>query len=371
MDAAAHRVSRRTTRRPSRGGRRTAGDDRGRRRSSSSRGDAPRRQPAALAPEPGAGDRTARCRTRRPLEPVVTVPPLLNGFTMWNWLLARADGDLVGVSDRAVLLHARPQGAAVGTLMRRAAVVILVGAAAAIARGAGAVRGPSSQVAWTLETVRSRARRATPANGKKLNGTARSCHGDAGDHGHPRRPDSRRPGPALHSTSSSRTTSRARGRARSWARRWRLSRTRTWRTWPSSTRRRSPSAPTAPQQAVERRGDSRLATVGDGVAPDPGVRLLPRRRAAPETPASTECRPAGPEARGHHDRADALPHGRARQRRLPRHARPSRRPSPTPRSPRSPRTTPAPSRSRNLRPKSPERSPIPSTRGLKTDCLNL
>lgn len=60
--------------------------------------------------------------------------------------------------------------------MRRLA---LAGLAAAAVAGAAAVGGPSSQVAWTLETVRFVAS-GDAARGKTLHGDCDQCHGEAG-----------------------------------------------------------------------------------------------------------------------------------------------------------------------------------------------
>src|SRR5262249_33084938 len=62
-----------------------------------------------------------------------------------------ADGDLVGVPDRPVLLHARASGPPVGAAVTRRAVAVAI---ALLAAGGAALSGPSSKVAWTIETVR-------------------------------------------------------------------------------------------------------------------------------------------------------------------------------------------------------------------------
>ena len=59
--------------------------------------------------------------------------------------------------------------------MKRRLLLAIVLCAASIA----AASGPSSRVAWTLETVRA-VRAGDPIQGKKLNGDCTACHGDNG-----------------------------------------------------------------------------------------------------------------------------------------------------------------------------------------------
>ena len=116
------------------------------------RRDVPRQSPPD-APQPGRPSPTAPWPTPTTVEPVVTVPALLNGFAIVELAARRPDGDLVGLSDRAVLLHARSQGSRLGRPVRRR-LAIAFSAAAALAAAAPLVSGPSSRVAWTLETVK-------------------------------------------------------------------------------------------------------------------------------------------------------------------------------------------------------------------------
>jgi cytochrome c553 len=71
--------------------------------------------------------------------------------------------------------------------MRRAAVVILCGAAAAMLAVSG-LGGPSSPVAWTVETLKT-VRGGDAAKGKKLHEDCAQCHGDAGNTDIPDVPD--------------------------------------------------------------------------------------------------------------------------------------------------------------------------------------
>jgi len=71
--------------------------------------------------------------------------------------------------------------------MRRRFVLALF-AAAALAWAAPLVSGPSSRVAWTLETVKL-ARGGDAAKGKKLHEDCSQCHGDAGNTDVPDVPD--------------------------------------------------------------------------------------------------------------------------------------------------------------------------------------
>lgn len=63
--------------------------------------------------------------------------------------------------------------------MKRGPGLVLAAGAAALAAAAVAVSGPSSKVAWTLETVRL-VRSGNPAHGKQLNADCAGCHGDFG-----------------------------------------------------------------------------------------------------------------------------------------------------------------------------------------------
>ncbi len=71
--------------------------------------------------------------------------------------------------------------------MRRR-LAIAFSAAAALAAAAPLVSGPSSQVAWTLETVKL-ARSGNAARGKKLHQDCAQCHGEAGNVDIPDVPD--------------------------------------------------------------------------------------------------------------------------------------------------------------------------------------
>ena len=72
--------------------------------------------------------------------------------------------------------------------MRRAGVCALFLAACLLAAAGPVGGGPSSQVAWTLSTVRL-ARGGDAAKGKKLHEDCASCHGDAGNVDIPDVPD--------------------------------------------------------------------------------------------------------------------------------------------------------------------------------------
>ncbi len=61
--------------------------------------------------------------------------------------------------------------------MRRAAVALGI---AGILAAAAAASGPSSKVAWTVETVKL-VRSGNAAHGKQLNGDCAGCHGEAGE----------------------------------------------------------------------------------------------------------------------------------------------------------------------------------------------
>lgn len=72
--------------------------------------------------------------------------------------------------------------------MRRAGALLAAAAALASGVAAAAAAGPSSHVAWTVETVRL-ARGGDPAKGKKLHGDCEGCHGPAGNVDTPDVPD--------------------------------------------------------------------------------------------------------------------------------------------------------------------------------------
>ncbi len=293
------------------------------------------------------------------VEPVVRVPALLNGFTVWNSPARRPDGDRLGVPDRAVLLHRGPQGPRLGVPVRRRCAV--PAAAAVFVAATAAVSLPSSRVAWTVETVKL-VRGGDPARGKAAPQGLRRLPRPGRHRGHARRAESRGTGRRSTPSSSSRTTRASRARARSWAK-------------PSKPLSDRDMADLAAFYAAQPPAPSPASRAGDGAgrrearrdrrrgAPDPGVRGLPRPGATAR--ALRRAQPAKPEVRRPLPPVDDLPLRRARQRRLPGDARPLQASSRTPRSPAWPSTT----RGRPRRSRPPLLPPRSSPSGPGTDAF--